>query len=83
MTHRDAAPLHAGFLKPGMTVMDLTELPRKSPFLREAEARDCRVIHPQSILAELAQLQIQLIAGQDVPRDSLQEVMAGLVHEEE
>jgi 3-dehydroquinate dehydratase/shikimate dehydrogenase len=82
-THRDAAPLHAGFLKPGMTVMDLTGLPRKSPFLREAEARDCRVIHPQSILAELAQLQIQLITGQDVPRDSLQEVIAGLVDEEE
>jgi hypothetical protein len=34
-------------------------------------------------LAELAQLQIQLIAGQDIPRDALHEVIAGLVDEEE
>jgi 3-dehydroquinate dehydratase/shikimate dehydrogenase len=80
---REAAPLHAGFLKPGMTVMDLSCLPRKSAFLREAEARDCRLIRPQSVLAELARLQVHLIAGQDVPRELLEEVLAGPVDDEE
>jgi 3-dehydroquinate dehydratase/shikimate dehydrogenase len=77
------AALHAGFLRPGMTVMDLSSLHRKSAFLREAEARDCKVIRPKNIVAELAQLQIHLLAGQNAPRESLDETLAGLVSEEE
>jgi 3-dehydroquinate dehydratase/shikimate dehydrogenase len=76
-------PVHSGYLRPGMTVMDLTTLPRKSTFLREAQARDCRIVEPTQILLELADLQTHLITGQNVPRERLQEVLAELVEEEE
>src|SRR5439155_22561977 len=59
--------VHSGYLRSGMTVMDLTALPRKSIFLREAQARDCRVVEPRLILLELALLQAHLIAGREVP----------------
>jgi 3-dehydroquinate dehydratase/shikimate dehydrogenase len=85
-THQSAThspPLHSSYLRSGMTVMDLTTLPRKSQFLREAHARDCRIVEPTQILLELAELQTHLITGQNVPRERLKEVLAELVEEEE
>jgi 3-dehydroquinate dehydratase/shikimate dehydrogenase len=76
-------PVHSGYLRSGMTVMDLTHLPRKSQFLREAQSRDCRVVEPRQILLELALLQIHLIAGQECPREKLQEALAELLEDEE
>jgi len=76
-------PVHSGYLRSGMTVMDLTQLPRKSQFLREAQSRDCRVVEPRQILLELALLQIHLIAGQECPRERLQDVLTELVEFEE
>jgi 3-dehydroquinate dehydratase/shikimate dehydrogenase len=75
--------VHSGYLRSGMTVMDMTTLPRKSRFLRDAQARDCRVVEPRQILLELALLQTHLIAGQDVPREKLQKVLAELIQDEE
>ena len=74
--------VHSGYLRPGMTVMDLTALPRKSAFLHEAQTRDCRVVEPQQILLELALLQTHLIAGQHVPREPLQKVLDELIEDE-
>jgi len=74
--------VHSGYLRPGMTVMDLTALPRKSVLLQEAQARDCRVVEPRQILLELALLQTHLIAGQDMPREPLEKVLAELIEEE-
>jgi 3-dehydroquinate dehydratase/shikimate dehydrogenase len=76
-------PVHSGYLRSGMTVMDLTQLPRKSKFLREAESRDCRIVEPRQILLELALLQVHLITGQDVPRERLQEALSNLIDDEE
>ena len=76
-------PVHSGYLRSGMTVMDLTGLPRKSQFLREAQSRDCRIVEPREVLAELALLQIHLIAGQECPREKLQEALAELLEDEE
>ena len=74
--------VHSGYLRPAMTVMDMTELPRKSAFLQEAQARDGRVVEPRQILLELALLQTQLIAGQQAPREPLQKVLTELLEEE-
>ena len=63
--------------------MDLTALPRKSVFIREAQARDCRVVEPREILLELALLQTHLIAGQNVPRERLQAVLGNFIEDEE
>jgi 3-dehydroquinate dehydratase/shikimate dehydrogenase len=76
-------PVHSGYLRSGMTVMDLTQLPRKSKFLREAQSRDCRVVEPRQILLELGLLQVHLITGQHIPRERLQEVLADLIEVEE
>jgi hypothetical protein len=76
-------PVHSGYLRSGMTVMDLTGLPRKSQFLREAQSRDCRIVEPREVLAELALLQIHLIAGQECPREKLQKALAELLEDEE
>ncbi len=76
-------PVHSGYLRAGMTVMDLTKLPRKSPFLRDAQSRDCRIVAPGQILLELALLQTHLITGQDMPRERLEQVLAELIEDEE
>jgi 3-dehydroquinate dehydratase/shikimate dehydrogenase len=74
--------IHSGYLRPGMTIMDMTALPRKSAFLQEAKARDCRVVEPREILLELALLQTQLIAGQQAPREPLQNALTELFEDE-
>jgi 3-dehydroquinate dehydratase/shikimate dehydrogenase len=75
-------PVHSGYLRSGMTVMDLTGLPRKSAFLRDAQSRDCRVVEPRQILLELGLLQTHLIAGREVPREPLEEAFANLIEDE-
>jgi 3-dehydroquinate dehydratase/shikimate dehydrogenase len=75
--------LHAGFLKPGMAVMDLTALPRQSALLREAHTRGCRVVTPRRLLLEHLTLLLRAITGAEVPRDSLKQVLRTMVDEEE
>jgi 3-dehydroquinate dehydratase/shikimate dehydrogenase len=75
--------IHAAELKPGMTVMDLTSMPRKSPLLREAEARRCHVVSPRRVLLEQLFEQVRLISGKEVPREKLAAILAEVVEEEE
>jgi 3-dehydroquinate dehydratase/shikimate dehydrogenase len=77
------AGIHAGYLKPGMAVMDLTALPRKSALLREAEARGCTVAAPREILLDQVELLVRLIAGKDVPREQLTEALTATLGDEE
>jgi len=77
------AGLHAGYLKPGMTVMDLTEGPRPSALLREAQQRGCGVVLPQQVLLEQTARQVRLIAGKETPREPLQETLHNLLPDEE
>jgi 3-dehydroquinate dehydratase/shikimate dehydrogenase len=75
--------IHVGHLKPGLTVMDLTSMPRKSPLLCEAEARHCRVVSPRRVLREQLFHQIRLISNKEVPRERLDEIMNEVMEEEE
>jgi shikimate 5-dehydrogenase len=77
----DDTELHPGYLKPGMTVMDLSEPLRPSPLLREASERGCAVVSPERVLAELAARQVRAIAGEDIPREPLLAVIRGLVED--
>jgi 3-dehydroquinate dehydratase/shikimate dehydrogenase len=77
------AGIHAGFLKPGMTVMDLTMMPYKSPLLRSAKDRGCRTVSPRRVLLEHLAMQLRLITGKEAPRDALKEVLRTMVEEEE
>jgi 3-dehydroquinate dehydratase type I len=75
----DTELLHPGFLKAGMTVLDLPALPRVSPLLREAEQRGCHVVAPEQVLVELVAQQARVVAGKDVAREPLLEVLRGLL----
>jgi shikimate 5-dehydrogenase len=65
------AGLHPGYLKPGMTVLDLTTPTKKTPLVREAELRGCGVVTPHALLLDQIETQARLITGKDVPREVL------------
>jgi 3-dehydroquinate dehydratase/shikimate dehydrogenase len=81
-TDLDPAEMHPGFLKAGMTVMDLTALPRKTALLREAELRFCAIVSPADLLIEQVRRQVQCLTGLDVPREPLESTLAQLLDEE-
>jgi 3-dehydroquinate dehydratase/shikimate dehydrogenase len=71
--------VHAGYLRPGMTVMDLTGTGGTTTLLREAQARGCQVIAPKQALLRQLAAQAKLLTGKETPADvldqSLQTVM--------
>lgn len=78
---RDGLPFHPGFLKPGMTVVDLTAGDRPSPFLREAADRGCAVVTPSRLLVEQVREHARRL-GADVPAEPLDEKLAGWLPDE-
>jgi 3-dehydroquinate dehydratase/shikimate dehydrogenase len=74
--------IHGSYLKPGMGVMDLTALPRKTRFLDDAEVRGCVVVSPRLVLIAQLETQIKLLTGKDVPRELLENVLAETVRAE-
>ncbi len=77
----DDTVLHPGYLKPGMTVLDTTALPRSSSLLEEAKLRGCQVVAAEQLFVELINRYLRAIAGQIVPREFLLEVLTPLVAE--
>jgi 3-dehydroquinate dehydratase/shikimate dehydrogenase len=74
----DDTELHTNYLRPGMTVLDLTALPRPSALLADAEQRGCHVVSPRQVLVELVARQVRAIAGQDVARAPLLEALRAM-----
>lgn len=74
--------LHPGYLKPGIAVLDLTALPRKTPLVQEAEARGCAVVAPVDLLVEQVRRQVNCLTGLDVPHAPLVAVVAQLLDDE-
>ncbi len=70
----DDTELHPGYLKAGMTVLDLTSGPRPSALVREAQQRGCQVVSPGQLLVEQVARQAEAITGQEVSRGPLLEV---------
>jgi 3-dehydroquinate dehydratase / shikimate dehydrogenase len=74
-------PLHPGYLKPGMTVVDLTAGERPSRFLREAVTRGCAVVTPDRLLLEQVREHARRL-GAEVPAAVLAEKLAGWLPED-
>jgi 3-dehydroquinate dehydratase/shikimate dehydrogenase len=74
--------IHPGYLKPGMTVLDLTASLHKSSLLREAEARGCAVVTPRQLWLEQVSLQAHLLTSKDVPRQLLANAASWWMDEE-
>jgi 3-dehydroquinate dehydratase / shikimate dehydrogenase len=73
--------IHAGYLRPGMTVMDLTTAGR-SLLLDEAHARRCAVVSPKDLLREQLALQIHLLTNREPPREVLDRTLTDLYEQE-
>src|SRR5262249_9001078 len=66
-----AGGIHPGYLKAGMTVLDLTAALKKSTLVREAEVRGCRVVLPRQVLLDQLALQSRMLTSKEVPREVL------------
>ena len=77
----DDTELHPGYLKPSMTVVDLSAQLRPSALLREAGERGCQVVTPGRLFVELVARQARAIVGEDAPKEPLLEAFNGLVAE--
>jgi 3-dehydroquinate dehydratase/shikimate dehydrogenase len=75
------AGIHAGYLRPGMAVMDLTTAGR-SVLLEEAQARRCAVVAPKDLLREQLALQIELLTNKLAPRDVIEDRLTQLYEHE-
>ena len=75
-------PVHPGYLKSNITVMDLTSIPRSSPFLREAKLRGCTVVPAVSLLSHQVREQVMRIGGRDIDEAFLREKLALWIDEE-
>jgi 3-dehydroquinate dehydratase / shikimate dehydrogenase len=60
----DELPLHPGYLKPGMTVLDLTADVGPTRFLEEAETRLCAVVPPGRLLVEQVREHVRKLGGE-------------------
>jgi 3-dehydroquinate dehydratase/shikimate dehydrogenase len=77
-----ATGVHSGYLRPGMTVMDLTTVGRRSALLNDAAQRGCQVVSPRQILLHQLALQAQLITGKETPVEVLEKALTAVVEEE-
>ncbi|MBI2806174.1 MAG: type I 3-dehydroquinate dehydratase [Planctomycetes bacterium] len=63
--------IHAGYLKPGMIVADLTAGARSTQLLRDASSRGCDTVVPLDLTLDLLELQAKTLTGKPTPRDVL------------
>ncbi len=70
------------YLRPGMTVVDLTDLSGETDFAREAKSRGCHVVSSRALLVEQARGQVRRLTGKEVSAATLQEAVADLVDED-
>jgi 3-dehydroquinate dehydratase/shikimate dehydrogenase len=75
--------VHPGYLKPGMTVMDLTAATGPTPLLVAAKARGCAVASPRRLLLDQLALQAHLLTSKDVTAELLEQVTPAPLREEE
>jgi shikimate 5-dehydrogenase len=59
-------PIHPGYLRAAMYVLDATSVGVASRFLREARLRGCGVVHPGTLLIEQVRSHIRRVAGQEI-----------------
>lgn len=68
-------PLHASFLKPGLTVFDTVYTPEHTLLVREAKARGCHVVTGVEMFVRQAARQFELFTGLTPPVDQMREIM--------
>jgi 3-dehydroquinate dehydratase/shikimate dehydrogenase len=79
----ELGPVRPNYLRASMTVMDLTQLPRRTHLLREAKARGCATVEPVALLLGQVQAEVKRLTGHDVPRNVLEKSLADLLPDDE
>ena len=74
--------IHAAYLRPGMTVMDLTAPLRDTQLTQDAAARGCLVVRAKELLLAELQLQAQKLTSKEVPLSALTEALPSWYTEE-
>lgn len=69
--------VNPAMFKPGMTVMDVTNLPRDTPFIDEGRMRGCKVVEPARVYADQLSTQFKAVCGQDLPPEAFVEALSG------
>jgi 3-dehydroquinate dehydratase/shikimate dehydrogenase len=77
-----AAGIHTGYFREGMTLVDPTVDLQMSPLLHDAKVHGCHIVEPRRILREQIALQIKLIAGKAPSSAALEESLAALLADE-
>jgi 3-dehydroquinate dehydratase/shikimate dehydrogenase len=80
--HGRKLAVHPGYLRPGMTVMQLTPGLHKSTLLRAAEARGCAIVTPYQVWLEQVGRQARRLTGKEVARQLLADAAPWLLEEE-
>jgi 3-dehydroquinate dehydratase/shikimate dehydrogenase len=75
--------VHAGYLKPGMTVMDMTAMAGPSALLEQAAQRGCNVVEPRQLLMDQVELQARLLTGKQVPREVIEKAIPAIFEDEQ
>jgi len=76
------AGIHAGYLRNGMIVMDLTAGATRTELLREAEMRGCFTAQPLDLLISLLEQQARVLAGKPISRDVIAQAIPERFKEE-
>jgi 3-dehydroquinate dehydratase/shikimate dehydrogenase len=71
----DDSPMHAGYFKPGMIVMDTVYTPENTLLIKEARARGCIVRTGVDMFVRQAARQFQLFTGQEPPLDLMHKLV--------
>jgi 3-dehydroquinate dehydratase/shikimate dehydrogenase len=74
--------LHAGYLRHGMTVMDLTGSGGPTVLLREAQTRGCQAIAPKQVLFGQLAAQVKLLTGKETPVEVLEQALRTVMVED-
>ena len=77
-----AKGVHTSYLKPGMTVMDLTADLAANEFLRDAKGRDCRTVEPRQLFLHQLEMQAKMLTGKPTPRAVMEQALPETSEEE-
>jgi 3-dehydroquinate dehydratase/shikimate dehydrogenase len=69
--HASSAGIHAGYLKEGITVMDLTASLGMSSLLKDARLRGCPFVEPRQLFLHQLEHQARILTGKPVPLEIL------------
>jgi 3-dehydroquinate dehydratase/shikimate dehydrogenase len=71
----DDSPIHAGFLQPGMIVLDTVYNPESTMLVKDARERDCRVVSGVELFVRQAAAQFELFTGQAPSLEQMRQIV--------